>query len=109
MKDALRNLLEMKPQNLDADVYISILVIWLMVLFATLWSIKSARLPGLLKFFWAVVVIAIPLVGVALYAVFSLTKLDYKLLNFRAKAAKAMHESRHKDRPNPPTTLSLLA
>ena len=108
MSEALRNLIEMKPQNLIPEVYIALLVIWLMVLVATLWSILKTRMGGALKVFWALVVIALPLVGVLAYALFSITKLDFQLLTLRAKAAKVAAKERKRGKGVPPVA-SIIA
>lgn len=94
MKEALRNLMDMNPQNLVMEVYVSLLVIWLMVVVATLWSIFAARMPGLLKAFWALLVVGVPLAGVFLYALFCVTRLDLRMLTARAQAARQLRARR---------------
>lgn len=107
MREALRNLFEMNPQNLILEVYVGLALIWIMVLVAGLWSILTSRTSGWIKAFWALVIIALPLVGVLAYAFFSALQLDFRLLTNRAKTAT--QAQKQKGRGIGPDSLGIAA
>lgn len=70
----------MDPQNLATEVYLVCLLAWLLVLGAAIWSIfgKEDR-SVVVKLVWTAVVVALPLVGVLLYALYSLSHIEMML------------------------------
>lgn len=94
MKEAFRNLFSMNPQNLILEVYVGIAIIWVMVLIAGLWSVFASRNSGWVKAFWAIVILALPLVGMLAYAFFCALQLDVRMLANRAKAANQLQKQK---------------
>jgi len=94
MKEAFRNLMEMNPQNLIPEVYISLLIIWVMVVISCVWSVLGSRMNGVLKAFWAIAIVALPLVGALAYSLFCFTRLDFRMLSSRAELAKQLSDSK---------------
>jgi RsiW-degrading membrane proteinase PrsW (M82 family) len=81
MRNALNNLLGLNPQNMPMAVFVVCLLAWLLVLGATLWSIyDKERRPMAAKVLWTLLVIGLPMVGVLVYALYSVTQVENLLL-----------------------------
>jgi hypothetical protein len=94
MREAMRNLMEMNPQNLILEVYIGLGLIWAMLLIAGLWSIITSRSPIILKILWSLVIIGLPMVGMLAYALYCVLQLDFRLLTNRAQVARQLKKER---------------
>lgn len=78
MRFTLENLFRLDPQNMPPAVMWFVGALWILVAVICTTSISFQRTGRLLKVFWIFVVFSIPLVGVLLYCIFCLTKLDWK-------------------------------
>jgi len=66
-------------------VWIAAAIIWLVVVACTLSSISTRAFRTPVKVFWAVIVVAVPLVGVLAYLPFSLSEGTFPYIGFWRK------------------------
>jgi|APSaa5957512622_1039677.scaffolds.fasta_scaffold04404_5 hypothetical protein len=70
------------PSLTYPGVWFCVIAVWLLVLICSLTSIWGHRFGRGKKIFWSVIVLAMPLVGVAIYVPFSLGEELFPLLGF---------------------------
>ena len=82
------NWLRLDAQNLIAEVWWAVLLLWVALVIFGIMSVASQNMEGGSKAIWIGVIIALPLVGLFAYCVFCLTRVDYYMLDFLFRRKK---------------------
>lgn len=72
--------LTLDDQNMIPEVVVCALIVWLVVLFCTIMSILSQPLSGKKKALWFLLILVLPLAGVAIYCGYCLARQDYSFM-----------------------------
>ncbi len=72
--------LTLKYQNMVPEIAVLALVVWMLVLACTFFSICSQPISRRAKWSWVAFVVMVPLLGGAVYCVYCLTRQDYGFL-----------------------------
>ena len=80
MRDTITNFLTMDVQTSIGLVYVSLVVVWLIILIAGISSIVTRPMGTAGKLVWILLIVGLPLVGMAVYCLYSLFKADYSFL-----------------------------
>lgn len=81
MKTTILRFFTFEVMNIHPMIYWGLLVVWCLMLVATFASIGSQAMSPLAKLFWSCVVL-VPIVGLFLYLIFCLTRVDYSFMAF---------------------------
>lgn len=63
--------LDVELDKFGLITYAALLFVWVLVLGSTLWSIQQNRFPPRKRMIWMTTVVALPVVGLAIYLPFS--------------------------------------
>ena len=88
MLQVIINLLTLRALSTSAEVYLGLAAVWLLMLGAGIASVFSRAWPSWSKLVWCAVLVGMPVVGMALYCLWSLAIADYsflKVLGFSRK------------------------
>ena len=80
MRDTITNFLKMDVQTSIGLVYAGLAVVWLIILIAGISSIVTRPMGVVGKVAWILLIVAVPLVGMAVYCLYSLFRADYTFL-----------------------------
>ncbi len=80
MLQVIINLLTLKALSTSAEVYAGLAAVWLLMLAAGIASVLSRTWSPALKFFWCLVLVALPVAGMAVYCLCCLFVADYSFL-----------------------------
>jgi hypothetical protein len=72
MIDKVLNKFDFSNPKSGKEVMLFMLAVWLMVVGSSIWSVLSQRRPMTWKLIWIMVIVFVPLLGVAAYLPFSL-------------------------------------
>ena len=88
MLDIFINLLTLKALSTSAEVYVGLLVVWILMLAAGIASVWSRLWPARDKAVWCIALVCLPVVAMTTYCLWSLVIADYsflKVLGFSRK------------------------
>jgi len=77
MRDVIVNLLTFNPLNLSTLVYGALAGLWVFLLIISMFSIASQSMHLVAKLVWALMVVAVPVIGLFCYALFCLFSADH--------------------------------
>jgi len=77
MRDVITRFFTLEALNVTPEVYVGLLGLWVLVTLIGLASALSQPIHPAGRLFWALVIIALPLLGLAVYCLFCLTRADY--------------------------------
>ena len=80
MKTAIQRFITLDPRNIIPEVYIGLLFIYAALLLTTLNSIRSNSSSRVRKFVWALLILFLPIGGMAIYAISCLVTADHSFL-----------------------------
>ncbi len=80
MLQILFNLLSLKALSTPIEVYLGLVVVWVMLLVAGVGSVLSHRWSAWKKIAWCLLLVAVPVVGMTFYCFLSLCWADYSFL-----------------------------
>ena len=92
----IRNFLTLKVITVTDQNLWMLLAIWVVLVFAGLWSIHSREMPIVKKFFWGVSIICLPIIGLLLYSVSCLFSVEWEVMHrmgFLSKSKKKIIDS----------------
>jgi len=81
MKEVIIRFATLNVQNVISYVYVAIFVVWLTMVLSALMSLRSQEIAFRWKLIWAALIIVLPIVGMAGYAIFCLVRADYPTLH----------------------------
>ena len=85
----ISNWLRLDAQNLIAEVWWAMLIIWVALLLIALVDIATHTFSLTSKLGWICAVIFLPLVGLFAYCLYSLARADYHMLEFLFRKRKS--------------------
>lgn len=77
MRSIVTNFIQFNILNMNPMVYWGLAVVWLMLLLSAFMSLRSLSTPFWAKFLWFIIIVALPIMGLALYALRCLFKADW--------------------------------
>ena len=80
MRAVIIRFLTFNPVNEHWGVIAGLCAVWLVLLTATCFSLRSQPLSLKAKLTWMAIIVAVPIVGMALYALWCLTRGDWSFL-----------------------------
>ena len=76
------NWLKLDAQNLIAEVWWAMLILWVALVLVAVFDVSTNTITGTTKFVWVSAIVLLPLVGLFAYCAFCLTRADYHMLEF---------------------------
>ena len=83
------NWLRLDAQNLIAEVWWAMLIIWCALVLIAVFDIATHTFTATTKLGWICAVVFLPLVGLFAYCLYSLAKADYHMLEFLFRKRKS--------------------
>ena len=80
MLQVIINLLTLKALSSPLEVYAGLAAVWLLMLFAGMASVYSRPWRLWKRMLWCVILTLLPVIGMALYCLLSLSHVDYSFL-----------------------------
>jgi Kef-type K+ transport system membrane component KefB len=80
MLQVIINLLTLKALSSPLEVYAGLGLVWLLMLAAGMASVMSRPWRLWKRMFWCVILVVLPVIGMTLYCLLSLTLADYSFL-----------------------------
>ena len=94
MRGVITRFLNLQVMNFHPAVYWGLLIIWVILLVAAFSSLREIEMSLGAKIAWFLVILFVPIIGLALYAVRCLIRSDWTflkpLLQSRSQAVKAV-------------------
>jgi uncharacterized membrane protein YhaH (DUF805 family) len=96
MREIFFKLIKLDAQNFIPEVWYAVWALWIAVIIFAWVSIYSQPISSGGKLSWAVLVLAIPFLGMVAYCFYCMSKVDYHLLDFLTvkKSGKKRNASR---------------
>ena len=79
MKDAITNFLTMQPQNMIPQIGIMAILVWVVVVVCSIFSVLSQKLGKVATGVWIGIIVAVPLVGLFAYCLYCFTKVEFTM------------------------------
>lgn len=98
MVDLLKRWLTFDAQNIIPEVWQALAVLWVALLIFSFTSVATLEISAAGKFFWLLIIICLPLLGLFLYCIRCLVRADYhqlEFLFFRRRNSKPKPHPRH--------------
>jgi hypothetical protein len=76
VKDFIKNLIHLEPQNLVPEMIVAAILVWAAVVAISLLSLYSQRSRAITKLCWTAIIVALPLIGLLAYCIYAFFKLD---------------------------------
>lgn len=67
-------------ENVIPEIYLGMAIVYMILLIATFFSIKSLQISVLSKFVWSAIVIALPLLGMLIYSFRCVIRADFRFI-----------------------------
>ena len=74
--------LNLDAQNFIPEVWAAVGVLWVLLVVFAIMSIRSQSMTARSKILWGLFVIAVPFVGLFIYCVYCLARVDYYMFEF---------------------------
>ncbi|MFT5107443.1 MAG: hypothetical protein ACI8XO_003133 [Verrucomicrobiales bacterium] len=85
----ITNWLRLDAQNFIAEVWWSMLALWIALVILAILSVRTQNLTRGSKSAWIAAIIGLPLIGLFTYCAFCLTRVDYYMVDFLFRKKKA--------------------
>ena len=82
------NWLRLDAQNLITEVWWAMAILWVALIVLGLLSVRSQNLTAGSKLMWVAAIICLPLIGLFVYCIFCLTRVDYYMIDFLFRKRK---------------------
>ncbi len=82
MIEKILNKFDFSNPKTDLEVIVGLIIIWALLVGATLHSIYTQKIPMRKKIFWWIIVLCLPLIGVLIYLPFSLKDELFPIIGF---------------------------
>ena len=80
MIDLIVRFMTFRASNVIPSCYYALGFFWIMLVLAGVWSIKSQRMAWQAKMGWFLLILCVPLIGLAIYAAYCLVHADSPIL-----------------------------
>lgn len=91
MRAVVINFFHLEVLNLHPVVYWGLAAVWFLLLISAFMSVRSLPIPSGAKLVWSLIIVAIPIIGLAVYALRCLVSANWLIL-------APLFRSRHLDR-----------
>ncbi|WP_395747314.1 PLD nuclease N-terminal domain-containing protein [Prosthecobacter sp.] len=102
MRYALTKFLTFSPENVSVEIYWALGFIYLALVVTTLLSVFSLRSRPLSKAAWCIIILALPVAGMALHCLRCLLTADYQFLKQYGLCSAKPHFSTENKKKKPP-------
>lgn len=96
MRNIIINFLSLEVRSIHPAVYWGLAIIWVLVLVSALISVRSLPASGLVKVVWFILILAVPILGLGIYALYCLFSANWEML-------KPLFQNRRLDRQSSPS------
>jgi hypothetical protein len=81
MRNIIINFLSLEVRSIHPAVYWGLAAIWVLALVSAFISVRSLPSTGLVKLVWFVLILAVPILGLGIYAFYCLFSANWQMLN----------------------------
>ena len=82
MREVFNRFITFDALNDHPMIHAGLAIIWVLLLVAAFLSIRSQTFGAVAKWIWFLVILALPILGLAIYAVWCLVRADWSFLKF---------------------------
>jgi len=100
VKDLVLNILNLRPVYLGQEILLLASVLWVVLVAMSMWGLASLPISGVAKVLFAVGIIAVPLLGLFVYTLYSLRHVDFSFLGAGVPGSKASFKASQSARPD---------
>jgi hypothetical protein len=80
MRSIVTNFIQFNIQSMHDAVYWGVAAVWVMLLVSAFMSLRSLSIPFWAKFLWLIIIVTLPIIGLAIYTLFCLIKADWNFI-----------------------------